>query len=66
MKSADAIRELVAAGFRITRRGKGSHLILDRGHERIVIRAGGRELSSGMAGKVRSAVNRKFEGSEDA
>lgn len=58
MKSAQAIRELKAAGFSEIRNGRGSHLILQNGAHRIVISKGTEELSIGMAGKVRSALRK--------
>lgn len=57
MKSADAIRMLQDVGFEIKRRGRGSHLILEKDFQRIVL-SHPSELSPGIAGKVRSMVNR--------
>lgn len=59
MKSSDAIRDLIAYGWTVVRTGKGSHVILERDGQRIVVSAGGNELSLGMAGKVRSALRKR-------
>jgi predicted RNA binding protein YcfA (HicA-like mRNA interferase family) len=58
MNSKTAIKELVRIGFVELRKGKGDHVIFQRAHERIVL-SKGRELSLGMAGKVRSILNRE-------
>jgi predicted RNA binding protein YcfA (HicA-like mRNA interferase family) len=56
MKSLEAIKELRRLGF-TERRGKGTHLIMTNGTEMIVL-SHPTELSLGMAGKVRSLINR--------
>lgn len=60
MRSSEAIKALLHAGYSEIRRGRGSHLILERGRRRIVISKGSGELSPGMAGKVRSALKDEF------
>jgi len=57
MNSKTAIKELLRIGFIEIRKGKGSHVILQKDKERIVL-SKGNELSLGMAGKVRSILNR--------
>jgi predicted RNA binding protein YcfA (HicA-like mRNA interferase family) len=56
MNSRDAIKQLEAVGFEIKRRGRGSHLILERGDSRIVV-SHPSQLSQFMAGKVRAAIH---------
>lgn len=62
MKSAQAIKKLKAVGFNIVRRGRGSHVIMERGKglntERIVINHPA-ELSEGIAGKVRGILTKE-------
>jgi predicted RNA binding protein YcfA (HicA-like mRNA interferase family) len=53
MKSADAIRQLKTIGWTIKRQGRGSHIILIKGEDMLVL-SHPSELSEGMAGKVRS------------
>lgn len=60
MKSLHAIKKLKAVGFNILRRGRGSHVILQRGSERIVLNHPS-ELSQFMAGKVRAILARGLE-----
>lgn len=58
MKYSEAKKMLEFAGFKIARQGKGSHVIFEKNNKRIVI-SDSQELSPGMAGKVRSACNKK-------
>lgn len=58
MNSKTAIKELKKVGFSELRFGKGPHLIMQRNKERIVL-SKGNELSLGMAGKVRSILNKE-------
>lgn len=56
MNSKEAVDILIHCGFSFLRRGKGDHLIYQKGDDRIVIPNGKTELSPGMSGKVRSKM----------
>lgn len=40
MTDAEAMRRLRRAGWRLERRGRGSHVVLQRGEERLVLSIG--------------------------
>lgn len=59
MTDSEALRRLVRAGWRLERYGKGSHVILKRGAERLVAavgRNGKHPLSPGQRAMVRRAT----------
>lgn len=63
MSSRDAIRKLQDVGFVFLRRGKGDHIIMQKGMDRVVLPDGKKELNSGMVRRVDYTI-RKHGGKE--